>query len=169
MFGITKSTVSVVFKQFCNAVVDTLFGKVVQLPSGPGFREEADKFELRYIRIFCIYISDSVLSSNCIISGICFRTRSVLLERLIFPWRRLAIAAQVTPTRRAGTRSSYWVWPVTITNLVTSALASRAARTTRPYSKRRSCTRLLKKANSSRPTRICTFWPITLSLCRTGS
>ena len=46
-FGIGKSTVSVLFKQFCNAVVDVLFGKVVQLPSGPGFREEADKFELR--------------------------------------------------------------------------------------------------------------------------
>ena len=46
-FGIGKSTVCVLFKQFCNAVVDILFGKVVQLPSGPGFREEADKFELR--------------------------------------------------------------------------------------------------------------------------
>jgi len=48
-FGIGKSTVCVLFKQFCNAVVDILFGKVVQLPSGPGFREEADKFELRYM------------------------------------------------------------------------------------------------------------------------
>ena len=56
MFGISKTTVSVVFKQFCNAVVDTLFGKVVQLPSGSGFREEADKFELRhwFIELFKI-------------------------------------------------------------------------------------------------------------------
>ena len=46
-FGISKSSVAIIFKQFCNAVVDILFGKVVQLPSGPGFREEADKFELR--------------------------------------------------------------------------------------------------------------------------
>ncbi|KAK4022511.1 protein ALP1-like [Daphnia magna] len=48
-FGISKSSVAIIFKQFCNAVVDILFGKVVQLPSGPGFREEADKFELRYL------------------------------------------------------------------------------------------------------------------------
>ena len=59
MFGISKSVVSVVFKQFCNAVVDTLFGKVVQLPSGPGFREEADKFELRYYP-FKNFANDSV-------------------------------------------------------------------------------------------------------------
>lgn len=48
-FGISKSSVAIIFKQFCNAVVDILFGKVVQLPSGPGFREEADKFELRCV------------------------------------------------------------------------------------------------------------------------
>ena len=47
MFGIGKSAVSILFKQFCNAVVGVLFGKVVQLPSGTGFREEADKFALR--------------------------------------------------------------------------------------------------------------------------
>ena len=50
-FGIGKSTVSILFKQFCNAVVDVLFGKVVQLPSGSGFREEADKFALRWVDI----------------------------------------------------------------------------------------------------------------------
>lgn len=47
-FGVSKSLVSLIFKQFCNAVVDVLFGKVVQLPSGSGFRQEADNFELRY-------------------------------------------------------------------------------------------------------------------------
>ena len=50
-FGIGKSTVSILFKQFCNAVVDVLFGKVVQLPSGSGFREEADIFALRWVDI----------------------------------------------------------------------------------------------------------------------
>lgn len=46
-FGLGRQQVGLLFKQFCNAVVDVLFGKVVQLPSGDGFRQEADKFALR--------------------------------------------------------------------------------------------------------------------------
>ena len=64
LFGVSKSTVCVVTKQVCNALVSILLPKNIRFPSGDGLREVVDGFKHKFGFPQCAGVVDGTRSDS---------------------------------------------------------------------------------------------------------